>query len=103
MTIGIALILASLRWNDVLLKLGPTFASRARDLGLITYPLYLLHSEIGHEAMLRVTGLPAAASLLLTIAGILGLAFLVVWLERLPRGVLRVAFEGRARPIGAPW
>jgi hypothetical protein len=53
--------------------------------------LYLLHSEIGREAMIRMTGFPPLASLFIAIAGLVVLSLLVVKFEPLPRAALKSA------------
>lgn len=99
-TIGIAAIIAAIRWNEDLRKLGPTFANIARDLGLVTYPLYLLHSEIGREAMFRMTSLSPHFAVAIAVSAMMALAFAVVKVERPLRAVLRWLFALGDRQIG---
>jgi peptidoglycan/LPS O-acetylase OafA/YrhL len=100
-TIGIATIIASVRWNEALRKLGPAFANTVRDLGLLTYPLYLLHSDIGREAMIRMPGLAPGVSLAVSVGAMMLLGFAVVKVEPLLRAVLRWLFALRRRQTGA--
>ncbi|SOR32162.1 protein of unknown function [Methylorubrum extorquens] len=60
-----ALFCLSIRANTALTDAFPGLGRRFRDLGLATYPLYLLHTFVGALAMryLAVYGLPPAASL----------------------------------------
>jgi peptidoglycan/LPS O-acetylase OafA/YrhL len=90
-TFGVAAVVASIHWNEKLWSFGPRMARAARQVGLATYPLYLLHSEIGRAAMLRTTSLPPHLSLFVTAAGMIVLAFLVVKLEQVPRSLLKRA------------
>ncbi|TFZ55159.1 acyltransferase [Methylorubrum sp. Q1] len=55
----------SIRANTALTDAFPGLGRRFRDLGLATYPLYLLHTFVGALAMrfLAAYGLPPAASL----------------------------------------
>ena len=45
--VGLALIVASVVYNDAIHARFPNLAGTARWIGLTTYPLYLLHSRIG--------------------------------------------------------
>ncbi|MBA9071015.1 peptidoglycan/LPS O-acetylase OafA/YrhL [Methylobacterium sp. RAS18] len=60
-----ALFCLSICANTALTDAFPGLGRRFRDLGLATYPLYLLHTFVGALAMrfLAVYGLPPAASL----------------------------------------
>lgn len=43
---AVVAIVLSVRYNDAIVEwLGPSLAAKARTLGLITYPLYLLHQD----------------------------------------------------------
>jgi peptidoglycan/LPS O-acetylase OafA/YrhL len=44
----VAAIVLSARWNAVFVRLGPAFVRRMRAIGLMTFPLYLLHQTIGY-------------------------------------------------------
>lgn len=92
--IGLAAMIASLRWNGALHRLGPKFGRTARLLGLITYPLYLLHSEIGREAMLGMTAVPPLVALVGALLAVILLAYIVVLIEPVPRTMLAGLIPG---------
>ena len=63
----------------------------------LTYPIYLLHEYIGYVALTDLwhAGVPAGASLLLTVAGVLLLSYLVHrWVEQPLSGRIRQAVAG---------
>jgi peptidoglycan/LPS O-acetylase OafA/YrhL len=71
-------VVASIRWNSVLAGFGPRFVALLRSIGLMTYPLYLIHQFVGYviidEMRKFVTD---SAALVVAIAACLGLAFIV--------------------------
>lgn len=76
-TAGVVVMLASLRLQPLLLRyVGTRVASM---LGLMTYPLYLIHQQAGAAltAALMRAGLPFFAALALTLAAALGFAWWV--------------------------
>jgi peptidoglycan/LPS O-acetylase OafA/YrhL len=94
-TIGLGVVLASTR-------LQPALASRidarlAATLGLMTYPLYLLHQEVG-AALLSLTmrqGMPFAAAIALALAIVLVSAWWVVRIAEPPlRARLAALIDG---------
>jgi peptidoglycan/LPS O-acetylase OafA/YrhL len=74
-----------------------------RRLGLMTYPLYLVHQNVG-DAILRVAPYTGRyVALVLSIATVLAIAFVVVDLERkLWQGVIRGSFVFRPARITRP-
>ena len=97
--IAVLLITLSVFRNNVMVeKLGRW---PIRTLGLMTYPLYLLHTEIGQAVMLKIPKPPLA--FVTAILVLLGLAFAVLPLERAIRHLLptRVQRES-ALPTGNP-
>ncbi len=90
---GLIAIVASVRWNDALWRRGPTFASTARTIGLITYPLYLLHAEIGRESMVWLSGLNPYLALAITVTAMVALSRVVVAIEPAVRKVIRRLFN----------
>lgn len=68
-----------------------------RSLGLATYPLYLVHSELGRDIMLSLTNLPAYLALWLTILALVALSLGIVELEKLIRQPLTSLLHGQAR------
>ena len=49
--IAVCTIAASVFWNDALLRFAGNWKSPIRIVGLATYPLYLLHQNIGLAIM----------------------------------------------------
>lgn len=75
-------------------------AARLRTLGLMTYPLYLLHQNIGAVAIfaLVATGVPDAGAMILTAAAMIALAaFVALRIEPDVRRVLAMLL-GYRRP-----
>lgn len=90
----------TIRWNDVLGKqIGP-HAGAIRTIGLMTYPLYLVHSEVGRDAMLASRHLGAATALASGIAAVLLIAYVVVKIEPYPRRlILSAGGVRRSMPV----
>jgi peptidoglycan/LPS O-acetylase OafA/YrhL len=92
----VAAIGLSARWNAAFVRLGPGFVRTMRAIGLMTFPLYLLHQSIGYvviDAWRRDLGDTGAMCAAMTLC--LGLAWIVsrylepafrsnigAWLER---------------------
>jgi peptidoglycan/LPS O-acetylase OafA/YrhL len=79
-TAAVLSIVLAVRYNHVLVEsLGPERTAKARTLGLITYPLYLLHQNVAEHLVKWLNGqLPDAAIMLLASAVPLALAYGVV-------------------------
>ncbi|MGE5721544.1 MAG: acyltransferase family protein [Sphingomonadales bacterium] len=75
-------------------------AATARAVGLMTYPLYLVHHELGHTLMLGIASVGGTVAFLLAGGAMILLAFAIAWLERWPRALLAAAFD-RIRGGGA--
>jgi peptidoglycan/LPS O-acetylase OafA/YrhL len=104
----IVAIAASIRWNSVLAGFGPRFVNIMRRVGLMTYPLYLLHQFVGYVIIDTMRQYVAdSAALVIAIAVCLFLAFVIsryvepavrnilaVWLARAHTGA--VGLIGRA-------
>jgi peptidoglycan/LPS O-acetylase OafA/YrhL len=73
-------IVLSVRYNKAIVEwLGPERTKQARTLGLITYPLYLLHQSIGEHFVQRLNGrIPDIAIMLPAAAASMALAYGVV-------------------------
>ncbi|WP_212523056.1 acyltransferase [Actibacterium sp. MT2.3-13A] len=99
---GVALMLVSLRWDGGLSR--PGRASVIRQLGLMTYPLYLCHFTLGMYATPWLAAQHPHRGVVL--AGVLALIILTSWavmrgpeqaLQRRARGALRRR-EAASRP-----
>jgi peptidoglycan/LPS O-acetylase OafA/YrhL len=74
----IAAIVASIRWNNALVGFGPHFVNIMRVIGLMTYPLYLLHQFVGYVIINTMRQYVSdSAALVIAIAVCLFLAFVV--------------------------
>ncbi|CAN5255360.1 acyltransferase [soil metagenome] len=102
---GIGLILLSIAFNERISRvLGKSGATVSRQLGLVTYPLYLLHASIGVVAIRALTerGLPAWLSVVITTAGLVFLsAVIALVLEPWIRTCILALPNLRRRPVVA--
>jgi exopolysaccharide production protein ExoZ len=85
--IALAAIGASIRWDGALRSI----ARPARVAALMTYPLYLIHDEVGRALMLAVMGLGPVAALLIATVAMIALSLAIVEGE----GYLRAAAKSR--------
>ncbi len=93
--LAVALIWASIRFQPAVWRMFNRFGPATRTLGLATYPLYLVHSEVGRVIMLDTAGHWVA--LALAIASVILIAFMVVKLERWPRAWLGAIMRQASR------
>ncbi len=87
-----AAIAASAHWRAVVLRAPAPFLHLARIAGLMTYPFYLLHEELGETTrdFLSNHGLPILPSVFLALALTAGVALLVAQVaEPALRNVMR--------------
>jgi peptidoglycan/LPS O-acetylase OafA/YrhL len=86
----VAAIVASIRWNYILAGFDRRFVAVMRAIGLLTYPLYLIHQFVGYiiiNTMRQFVG--DTAALVIAITACLGLALVVSrYLEPSVRSVL---------------
>lgn len=66
-------------------RISPTLRTMVKTLGLMTYPLYLLHASVGNAVMLALADVPPIVSLLAAIAVLLVLCIVVVRAEAVVR------------------
>lgn len=86
---AVAAIAASLRYGGLIRRRLGRWSGQIRTIGLATFPLYLLHNEIGRAAMRALRDFGAWAALGIALALVLALAFLVtIFLEARVRAVL---------------
>jgi len=92
--VAIAAIVASIVWNDVLLERLGKGRLTLRALGLMTYPLYLVHSEVGRDAGLHLMRwLPSTAAIAIAFALVFLLSWLLSLVEKYPKTALRWLLE----------
>jgi peptidoglycan/LPS O-acetylase OafA/YrhL len=102
---SLGLIVASVRYNATISRaLGSGGAATARKLGLMTYPLYLVHQQVGFALIAKLKGLMgdfAAFALVLFI--VIVLSFLVVtFIERPLQKRLRHLLHGSQKATQVP-
>jgi peptidoglycan/LPS O-acetylase OafA/YrhL len=98
--LSLAGIVASVRWNErIHLWIGRRGASIARTLGMLSYPLYLLHQRLGFLFLIRMHGrLPDLASIGFLVFAMPCLAYVVCqWPEKYLRNVLSFVLHGPTR------
>ncbi len=101
----VLMIVASVRGNAWLrARLGERGCALARRLGLMTYPLYLLHNVDGAALIHRLVGagVPPHAALVVACCAMLLTSFAVMrWAEPFVRGCLSAALDriGLDRPL----
>lgn len=90
---AVLLIIASIHFQPAIWRRFGRWGPIARTIGLATYPLYLVHSELGRAVMLA-SGLAPWPALLAALATVLVVAFAIVEIERWPKMLLRRALHG---------
>lgn len=85
---AIALVGASIKWNDVLWSWVGRWSAGIRFIGLMTYPLYLVHSEVGMMIVLKLRGAGAVPAMIGAVLSVLALAALIAKFERYPRKLI---------------
>lgn len=92
----LAATVGAAHWNDLLTAKGRRFASSLREIGLATYPLYLIYQYVGYVAidvLRRYVG--DLGALMMAVTVVVGLAFVVsLWLEPILRNALKVRLDG---------
>jgi peptidoglycan/LPS O-acetylase OafA/YrhL len=86
--IAVCTIAASVFLNDTLLRFAVNWQSPIRIVGLATYPLYLLHHNIGLAIMKIAQPVGALTALAFALVCVISGSFLIVYLERFPRRLL---------------
>lgn len=100
----VLLMAASVRFNPAIVRLAPKAGPTIRLLGIMTYPLYLLHYYVGGSAMIAADelGAPPVMALLAAIVSSLAAAYLSAqWFEPRVYGMLRACLTALGRWSGA--
>lgn len=87
--VSVALVAASVRWQPALWRRFSPWGPAVRTVGLATYPLYLVHSEVGRNIVLRLAPLGPWVALAVAVATAVALSFAVVYLEQYPRAAMK--------------
>lgn len=86
---SVTIIILSVVCNNSVWSVFHKYAPTFRILGLMTYPLYLLHNEAGHILMLRLQPLGTSVALTTAVLSVVVMALLVTKIERYPREALK--------------
>lgn len=86
--VSLLFILMAVPLNARIVSAGPAFVSTARRLGLMTYPLYLLHNVVGGSVMGIVAGQGASSEVAFAtaVASIIALSW---WVSVVPEPALQ--------------
>jgi peptidoglycan/LPS O-acetylase OafA/YrhL len=87
-TIAVGLIVGSLRWNYAISNSLSSCKMLFRTAGLATYPLYLLHNELGRVLMILLVNWGSVGALLLSLTIVTALSFATLPIERSIRRLL---------------
>lgn len=99
---AVAAIAASLRFHGPIRHRLGRWSGQIRVIGLATFPLYLLHNEIGRAAMRAMRDLGAWAALGIAVALVVALSFFVtIFLEPRVRAALSRALPSGPGPPAA--
>jgi len=105
-TAALLLIIGSIRWNERLTAALGDRRATLRTAGLLTYPLYLVHSEVGRNLALALGGaLPPVAATVVGLALTVAIAWCALRIEPYPKTVLARLLDAAglgSRPLAAP-
>lgn len=99
---GLAAIAGAIWFNNRIWERLGRWAAPIRTIGLATYPLYLVHSEVGRRLMLELDTLPPLARFGVAVFATCMLALLIVRLEVVTRRWLERLVARRAPREVAP-
>ena len=92
-------IVAAVWWNDRLAACLGNGRAMLRTLGLMTYPLYLVHSEVGRKIVLHFIPITSAViAVSIALAVVMFIAWAILLLEPYPKIALRWVLEAQWRP-----
>jgi peptidoglycan/LPS O-acetylase OafA/YrhL len=92
---AVALIVCSIKFQAALWRRFQRWGPIVRRAGLATYPLYLIHSQLGRFIMLWSQGLGTWLSFALGVSAAIAVAFIIAALERWPRAALKAVLHPR--------
>jgi peptidoglycan/LPS O-acetylase OafA/YrhL len=98
--VAMLVIAASIRYERV--PAGAPLAALARRVGLMTYPLYLVHTLIGSISIQAMIGLGIGADLALALSAACAVALAFVVSEGLEPAARRVLLRGLSRGLERP-
>ncbi|MDQ3075147.1 MAG: acyltransferase [Pseudomonadota bacterium] len=99
---AVLMLAGAVVWNTTITALIGRHGALVRMLGLMTYPLYLIHSELGAAVLARTTAFGPWLSLLVAVVAVLLAAALVLPIEAAIRRSLRRTSIAYASPAIAP-
>lgn len=95
---GAAAVVLAVLGNDRVARVLRPATGAIRQIGLLTYPLYLVHREVGAAVMRHCAALGGWAAFGLALVAVLLLALAVLRLERYPRALIVALTARRPRP-----
>jgi len=97
---SMGLMAAAIAFNGRISAILQPWRVQIRTLGLLTYPLYLIHEDVGRDAaMLLSRFVPPLMALVLAFAAVLALAAALLAAEQSIRGFLKSMLSARSRSI----
>lgn len=97
----VLLMFCAVRWNSALARYLHPYAPAIRFAGLVTYPLYLVHWELGRAVLLAIGGRQPLLALAVALATVGVVACSVAALEPPIRSRLRQRLELSSRRAAA--
>lgn len=94
---SVAFLIASVRWNAIWRHAPEWTIYAARQMGLATYPLYLLHVPVAGLTIGLLDGPPVLILTAATVLAVLASVVTAVWIEPAIRGVMRQVVTGRVQ------
>ncbi len=91
--VGVSAIISSVVYNAKIALFVGRYGSFGRTLGLLTYPLYLVHDEVGILVIRALAILGGWPAFLLAVTFVMLLARLALRGERYPRRLIYALFE----------
>jgi peptidoglycan/LPS O-acetylase OafA/YrhL len=91
--VGTSAIILSVSYNAKITLIVGRYGSFGRTLGLLTYPLYLVHDEVGIRAIRALASLGGWLAFLLAFTFVMMLAWFALHGEQYPRRLIYAVFE----------
>jgi peptidoglycan/LPS O-acetylase OafA/YrhL len=92
----------AVRWNSALARYLHPYAPAIRFAGLVTYPLYLVHWELGRAVLLAIGGRQPLLALAVALATVGVVACSVAALEPRPADAQPLTYLEAYRSIACP-
>lgn len=93
--VALASIVASIVWNEELCRWLERCKRQIRQIGLATYPLYLVHNEVGAKLMVSLPHVAPRTAAAISLLAMLVVAFILLHAEQLVRRIIGTAAARR--------